>query len=469
MIRSLLKYAPVQVFAALSVFVLIAIQTRFLTPESYGVLAVAMVILELVRAFSTQWLNTSMLRLYPSCSEPEQQQLAQSISFTAIVGSLIGFICIAGALYVYGELSTSLLLVLCFLLAVKSLFQYQLEFSRLNERLIAYRQATLLQSISSVVISSISLYFVATMESALLALTISYGLGAIVLGYPHRPKKHNATLKRLFTYGIPIMLAGGISVLGGRVDRLFIAHFNGMSETGIYAAQANLLMGVLGLVFMMIAMPLYPNLAKCSDDHPRLFLEHKTYLHLLLTLTVPALLGLGLLQDEIIRFFLGELYLSDSGVLFWVLALAIYLINFKGHFLDHGLQFLLQTRKLLWISVIGLVASVLLLPLMLNMFGVIGAAWTLLFVSFLVAVLSFISSLRSGYHYSISSDGIKVLISAFFMGIYLYQIKNIALSLSPVVLLAFYVISSMLFYGLCLWVFNAFNVRQRLFSIWRLD
>lgn len=69
MIASLLKYAPVQVFSALSVFALIAVQTRFLSPEHYGVLAVAMVVLELVRAFSAQWLNTSMLRLYPGYSD----------------------------------------------------------------------------------------------------------------------------------------------------------------------------------------------------------------------------------------------------------------------------------------------------------------------------------------------------------------------------------------------------------------
>lgn len=38
----------------------------------------------------------------------------------------------------------------------------------------------------------------------------------------------------------------GIGVLGGRIDRLFIAHFVGMNETGVYAAQANLLMGFWG-------------------------------------------------------------------------------------------------------------------------------------------------------------------------------------------------------------------------------
>ncbi|MBJ6903682.1 lipopolysaccharide biosynthesis protein, partial [Vibrio cholerae] len=82
------------------------------------------------------------------------------------------------------------------------------------------------------------------------------------------------------------------------------------------------------------------------------------------------------------------------------------------HYLDHGLQFLLQSRKLLLVSVSGLVVSILLLPLLLNQFGMLGAAINFLVVSGLVSMLSFISSWRSGYRYSIDIDGIKVIISA---------------------------------------------------------
>ncbi len=276
-------------------------------------------------------------------------------------------------------------------------------------------------------------------------------------------------LKRLLTYGIPIMLAGGIGVLGGRVDRLFIAHFVGINDTGIYAAQINLLTGVMSLVFMMIAMPLYPNLAKHAEDKTILLNQHKIYLHLLIALTFPALLGLGILQDEVIKIFLGELYLIDSKSLFWVLGISVYLINFKCHYLDHGLQFLLQTRKLLWVSVKGLVVSLLLLPIMLNEFGVLGAAMTLLIVSGLVSIFSFISSWRSGYRYSIGFDGVKVIISALLMGGYLYAIKQLPLTINPVLTLVFYVFSSLLFYGACLLCANAFNVRQRLLSMWRIN
>lgn len=121
---------------------------------------------------------------------------------------MLGFIVIAATLFIYQQLNWERLLVLSALLSVKSIFQYQLELSRLNERLSVYRQATVLQSISAVVLSILSLSWAATIESALFALTLSFGIGALCLGLPQRPKWHIAMLKRLLAYGIPIMLAG---------------------------------------------------------------------------------------------------------------------------------------------------------------------------------------------------------------------------------------------------------------------
>ena len=51
MLKKLLSYAPVQIVSALSVFLLIAIQTRFLTIAEYGLLALVLVFMETTRAF----------------------------------------------------------------------------------------------------------------------------------------------------------------------------------------------------------------------------------------------------------------------------------------------------------------------------------------------------------------------------------------------------------------------------------
>ncbi|MEB5529186.1 lipopolysaccharide biosynthesis protein, partial [Vibrio cholerae] len=46
-------------------------------------------------------------------------------------------------------------------------------------------------------------------------------------------------------------------------------------------------------------------------------------------------------------------------------------------------------------------------------------------------------------------------------------VKQWSLTIHSLFALAFYVTTSLLFYGICLWCLNAFNARQRLFSIWR--
>ena len=66
MFNALLKYAPVQIFAAFSVFALISIHTKLLTTTEYGMLALMLLTVEVVRAVAAQWINSSMLRLLPS-------------------------------------------------------------------------------------------------------------------------------------------------------------------------------------------------------------------------------------------------------------------------------------------------------------------------------------------------------------------------------------------------------------------
>ena len=50
MISKLFKYAPVQILSAFSLFLLISIQTRYLSPNEYGLLAIFLVFTEGARS-----------------------------------------------------------------------------------------------------------------------------------------------------------------------------------------------------------------------------------------------------------------------------------------------------------------------------------------------------------------------------------------------------------------------------------
>ena len=92
MFNALLKYAPVQVFAAISVFALISIHTKLLTTAEYGMLALMLLTVEVVRAVAAQWINSSMLRLLPSKKTDEHDNFATiacSIIFCCTLPALV--------------------------------------------------------------------------------------------------------------------------------------------------------------------------------------------------------------------------------------------------------------------------------------------------------------------------------------------------------------------------------------------
>nr|WP_257713529.1 hypothetical protein [Vibrio neptunius] len=97
MIKKLFTYAPVQIFSALSLFALIAVQTRFLLPEEYGLLAVLMVIVEASRSVLVQWINNCLIRFYPSAEPARQKQIGATL-IRWLIGNLLFSFFVVGAL-----------------------------------------------------------------------------------------------------------------------------------------------------------------------------------------------------------------------------------------------------------------------------------------------------------------------------------------------------------------------------------
>lgn len=446
MISSLFKYAPVQVFSALAVFALIAVQTAYLSPALYGLLAVVMVLLELVRTITTVWLNSAMLRLFPTAEKNVKNDIAQTILALLLAGCLIGLLFFAFGLYLYSIFTIDLFLIISVLLFTKAFFQFQLEIARLKDKTNRYRIALLTQSLLSIFAVWLMLVWLPTINAALIGLVISYVLSTLIFGLPCVPKFNKNRAKDIIKYGMPLMFSGGIGLLSSRLDRLLIPTFSGLFAAGIYAAQANLLYGLLSLIFMIVALPLYPDLVKSVDDKEQLQKKHSKYFTLLLTIALPSLAGLIMLNQEIVTVFLGSNYLADSPYLFSLLALAIFINNVKGHFIDHGLQFLMKTKKLATTATIGFLLNIVLTPIMLFFFGLLGAAISLLLLNSVLAVLSAVLAIKNGYTYAFDTEIIKVITATCLMAFLLFYLKEIKFfeykDLLNLVILVFFTASS---------------------------
>ncbi len=457
-----LRYAPVQIFSALSVFALISIQTRFLDPSEYGLLAVSVVLLELVRTVCTQWLNTSMLRLYPGASDEVANGLISNIFFMTLVSTFASVFILTAVLFFYTPFVWEFYLCLVVLLGAKSIFQFNVDYARLSDNYRGYVLATLFQSLFSVLFTVTLLLVYETLASAVLGLALSYLAGLYWVNHGVKPQIYINKAKEIASYGIPLMLSGGIALLYSRADRLIMPKFLPLEDVGIYAAQANLIAGVMALVFMIVALPLYPALTKVSNDRTELSKKHQQYLTYLLFVSLPSLVALCMMNVRIADLFLGEKYSKTSPILFIVLALSFYLINFRQHYIDHGLQFLLKTTYLIPISTVAVLMTFASLPFMLYYFGLNGAAFTILLVSFAASVMSFFAAFIFGYRFVVGVDAIKILLSAILMALLMYAFSKNGSDVSSFYLLFMNVAVSTAFYLVFCFAINVANCRAKL-------
>ncbi|PKG37527.1 lipopolysaccharide biosynthesis protein [Psychromonas sp. Urea-02u-13] len=462
MLKKLLHYAPVQIISAVSVFFLIALQTRFLSLSEYGLLALILVFMEATRSFSAQWINVSLTRFMPSASTSDKKAL-KGYSFRLLLSLLIpGSLSLSLCLVFSDEFSWVLWGALSLLLISKSCFLYFQELFRLTDNVVKYRYSVLLQAILSIVFTYLLLTFSSSIIMAIVALIASNAL-ACLLSYNAIGRKLEKLpvkdRKAFISYGLPILFSGVLMTLSTRVDRIMVSELLGLSEVGLYAAFSNLLLGIMALVFMVIALPLYPEVVKEVKCKEKLFVAHKKYISLLLLVTVPATVGINLIAPQLIVILLGDNFSGFDIELFYWISFAIFCLNFRGHFLDHGLQFTLKTKALPFISTFLLIISLISAYLLITHYGLIGVGYAFVLTQVIGVFISYKVSTYYGYRYPFPDTFLSTFSATLFMVLVVKLLAPlfVALPLYPTLLCNIFV-GSLVY--LCVHLaFNTLNCR----------
>lgn len=467
MFSALYSYAPAQVLSAATVFVLIALQTNYLSIESYGYFAIYMLVVELIRALCSQWISTSLLRLYPSSTRVEKKTY---IATTLILVWLLLFPAIAFiglVLLLRDSLSFSVFLSLCCLICTKTIYFYYLDIARLTNNSKGYGIAVLIQSVMSVFFTLIFLSNKATVGMAAYSLGASYFLGLLVVFRRFKLKRVpiQKNFQVIFNYGWPLVLSGMLSVLASRIDRLFIADFLGVAQAGLYSAISNMLLGVMSLVFMVVAMPLYPELTRLVSKPSELRLQHSLYLDMLMFICLPALIGVCFIAAPLTKVLLGDEYLSEGVEVYWLLAVSFFLLNLKGHYFDHGLQFALKTKYIPLVTGISVVVNISLLFLLIKPIGLLGTGISLLLANFIALLISMMLGMRAGYNYQTGPSFFKIILSTSIMAMSLYLGQFIIDALSSMQQLIIQVVNGVVIYTISSYFLNCCDFRKRISQV----
>jgi O-antigen/teichoic acid export membrane protein len=369
---------------------------RFLGPSQYGLFSIAMAVLTLTADIGNLGTDTGVVnfvsKYIKTDSEKAYRFLKLALSIKFIVGILILLIgwliapTIAITLFHKPELSTLLQIAFVGVLA-QLLFTFGTSALQSLQKFVSWGVVNVGQNTIRLILLFIifsSSAFVThkfTPESAFLLYALipftGFLIAMIIL-----PKKflmlrnQNSVARDFFKYNVWVAAFGAIAAFSSRLDTFISARLLDSAQIGIYAA-ANQLVLVVPQLVGALGTVIAPKMAQQTSKEKFIDYLKKTQLMVL------GLAGLGLLSIPVILWIIPSPYLFgmeylQSGPIFVVLLLSmlIFLISVPIHM--SVFYYYSYPKLFFWISLGHLAIIAIVGWNLISIYGVMGAAWTVL-------------------------------------------------------------------------------------------
>ncbi len=285
------------------------ILARLLTPEAFGVVAIATVGIGLLDTFSNTGFRKALIQRPDLDREHMDTAWVVSVArgllmfvvLVASAGLISRFYEAPNAEWVIRIIGISVLLNGLNNIGTVS-FARDLRF----DRLFIYQGGGLLVNF----LITVGLAFVLRDERALVFGIVSASATTLVLSYvlsPYRPRIHfdKVKAKQLFSFGVWVFASGIMVFFARQGDRLVIPKLLSVSDLGLYTMAftiTTLVSGYSGVVQKV----LFPAYSKLQHDRSGLKSGHLAVIRLLALIAIPLSLGLALLASPGVSLVLGE-------------------------------------------------------------------------------------------------------------------------------------------------------------------
>lgn len=449
--KETLIYGTSTIVARLFNFFLVPVYTYYLATNDYGIIATVFAFMALFNIIYQYGMDQAYLRFAQEnknknvFSTPFLAVLATSLLFSFVLYFLSPLV--ASALGI-GAQNAYLIKYCCLILAFDALNIIPFAKLRFEHRawsFVGIRTASILVNVAGNLLALA--YFGAGVDGIFMA-GILASLASLVLLLPVIKedlefKFDSALFKNMFAFSWPFIPAGMASIMVNVIDKPLLSHLAGLSEVGVY--QANFKLGV----FMMLAVSMFdqawrPFFIQASNkaDHKELFAEIFTYF------TAAAswlFLGLSFLLPIIIKTkFLGFNLIHENywgGLNIIPLVTAGYL--FYGFYINFMIAPVLtkKTKVLMFITLAGAAASILVNLILVPQMGIQGAGWAI-FAGYVVMAACLFTFLQNNYpikyQYKRLSFITLAIILTLILNICFAQTETIKALIIKVVLLTLY-------------------------------
>jgi O-antigen/teichoic acid export membrane protein len=243
------------------------------------------------------------------------------------------------------------------------------------------------------------IYFVVALRQGVFGVLSGYFLNAVLsmlLYFPFIAKRlglrfSGEELKRLLSYGLPLVLSGLAMVVLSSADRYYLNHFSTLSQVGLYALGYQLGMVVLVVLVNPLSLIWPPMLLAVKDDpEAREYYSRSLTYFLLLGMFISC--GVAGLAKEILHVIATPAFYPAYKIVFLICLSYVSLGAVRILHVGIALQRKTQYEPL----VVGIPAGI---NLLLNYFfvqrwGMMGAAWAMLLCCVLMAILQYAIAVR---------------------------------------------------------------------------
>lgn len=264
-----------------------------------------------------------------------------------------------------------------------------------------------------------------------------------------RVKKIDLNLiKKALVFGLPLIPVAMCSWLMTIADRYILNYFIDVTVVGIYSlsyALVSLILSFSGIIYGV----LFPYISKAWDEKNNPQVLFNALLKYTLVITLPGMVGLFVLKEQIITLVSGPKYLMGSStivfLLFFPLLSAVSSIYSQISLLNG------KTKLIAFVYIVSTILNIGLNILLIPFYGINGAAIaTVISYFFLFLVFYFIS--RGKFSWNFSFLRITRIISASFLMGFILMLINPQTAITKIAT----IIVGIIIYPIFLFLFNVF-------------
>ncbi len=249
----------------------LAVLTRLLGPEQYGVYAVCMAVASVAAAVLFQWLGSGVLRFRGAKHVTKDELLtATHFLFGCAVAVAAAILTVALVSDPFRAASPAMMLLVCAAAIAIALHDLHLQASTAWSQPWRYALIALSRGVMLIALATALVFGGFGLIGALAAVVVSAAAAVFLFGIRWtwtRPSANRLRLQRdICSYGGPVALATSMTMVFSFADRLLLGWWHGAAAVAGYAAAYDLAQQTVGVALNVFFMAGYPKAAAAWES-----------------------------------------------------------------------------------------------------------------------------------------------------------------------------------------------------------